>query len=109
MNVVYHEKAKQWQEAYDSMELATEGLREKVGDALDPVDVEWDWAEDERNGGLFKLKLRDFAGEVEERFTKEEMRRPKDVDERANSLLGKLLMIRSRKLRQEMRAARTEE
>ena len=109
MNVVYHEKAKQWREGYALMEEATERLQEVLGSSLDPVEAEWDGAEDKQGRMVYTLKLRDFAGEVQACFTPEELMRPNDRHFRAYRLLGKLLQVRDHQLGQQQREAAGQE
>lgn len=102
MNVVYHEKAKQWGEGYALMKQATERLQKALVDSPDPVEAEWDGGEDEQGHSAYTLALRDFAGEVKASFTPQELMQPNELFFRVYGLLISLLRGRDRKLRQQM-------
>ncbi len=103
MNVVYHDKAKQWGEGYPLMEEATEELQELLANSLDPVEAEWDREEDKQGHVVYTLKLRDFAGEVKDSFTPAELLDSNERGFRVNRLLRELLRVRSHKLLKQMR------
>jgi hypothetical protein len=109
MNVIYHEKAKEWREGYPLMEEATERLEEIVARAVDPVEVEWDSEEDKQGRRVYTLKLRDFAGEVKDSFTREELMRVNERHGRVYRLIGELLRIRDHRLGDQLREGNGEE
>ena len=107
MNVVYREKAQP--EEAQVLEQATEWLKEALENTSAPVEAEWDQVEDDHGRSAHRLKLRDFAGQVEARFAPQDLQRTNHLRVRVYKLLGQLLDIRNHELLRRLRGANREE
>src|SRR5690349_16481841 len=70
-------------------------LRDVLGASADHVSAEWSLSDDERGRPVIGLRLRDFTGAVESRFTPDELENATHLQIRLHRLWGDLLQDRS--------------
>jgi hypothetical protein len=107
MNVIYHEKPRQ--DDAPVLEQVTGWLEEVLRISPEPVEAEWDRAEDEHGQSVYTLTLRNFAGEVKERFAAADLAHTTDLRARVYGLLGELLRVRDHELLRRFHEANRED
>ncbi len=98
MNIQYTDRVKQWAEGYPLIQRATDRLEEILGEDAGHVSGEWDRTEDQRDGGVATLRLRDSTGEVVRKFPLDELRSPPDTSFRLYRAWADLLHAGSKKM-----------
>jgi hypothetical protein len=102
MNVIYHDRVRQWKEVYVLLQRATKNLEEILEGAAETVTAEWDRAEDSQGHLLPTLRLSDTSGSVTAIFSPDELDSVSHLRIRLNLLWADLAQIRSTKQLQEL-------
>jgi hypothetical protein len=101
-NVTYSDRLRQTAELLAIAEQLTPRLEKILGISLGKVQAEWDREKDAEGRPLLVLRLREWSGEVEGRFSREELKDPNGMNYLLSHLWGDLLEIRSKKQLQKL-------
>lgn len=76
---------------------ATDLLAEAIGGVTGGLEANWDLVTDSRGRALYRLKLRDWSGEVTADFAPDELSNESQIQRRVYRVWGDLLQVRARR------------